>query len=336
MTRDGIFISYRRSDALGTTTAIRKTLLEHFGEDVVFRDVDGIKPGMEFPEALRAELQRAAVVIAVIGKGWLLAANEWGQRRIDFADDWVATELSAALSEPEVTVIPVLVDGASLPPAQALPPTLRGLSTRNAVALHHEAWDDSFQRLSAAVSKVLAPAVQALDPQATEAAAGLTPEMFRSLLAEALDPVTNVGDRALLSTVDDLSRMVATLDLGGLQSVEKATLKLLATRLFQRPVIRISAYMTALFPVTFPYRTDGGQWLGFAIEEEQAGPDRDFHRCVLLLPGPSTEGQMARVVGIAVVSDVNFDYRNAGFNDPPGADVFASGYVLQIGQRLSG
>jgi hypothetical protein len=114
--RDRIFISYRRSDSAGTTTAIRKTLLERF-EDQVFHDVAGIDPGDRFPEALRNELDRSVVVLAVIGQGWLGAKNEFHQRRIDFPDDWVNIELATALSSPEVTVIPVLVDGAVMPPS---------------------------------------------------------------------------------------------------------------------------------------------------------------------------------------------------------------------------
>src|SRR5262245_34621606 len=133
MTRDRIFISYRRSDAAGSATAIRKTLLDRFGAQNVFQDVEEIDPGAVFPETLREELKRAAVVVAVIGKGWILAVNEFGQRRIDFDDDWVRIELSLALSDADVTVIPLLVDDARMPPASALPPSLRGLATRNAV-----------------------------------------------------------------------------------------------------------------------------------------------------------------------------------------------------------
>src|SRR5262249_46668611 len=144
--RDRIFISYRRSDAAGTTTALRKTLLERF-EGQVFHDVTGIGLGASFPDELRKQLDRAVIVLAVIGKGWLEAANEFHQRRIDFPDDWVNIELSTALINPRVTVIPVLVDGTAMPPAKALPTELAELAARNAVHLRHDAWDETTRPL---------------------------------------------------------------------------------------------------------------------------------------------------------------------------------------------
>src|SRR5262245_59379577 len=152
--RDRIFISYRRSDGAGTTTAIRQTLLERF-EGQVFHDVTGIGLGASFPDALREQLDRAVIVLAVIGEGWLGAKNEFHQRRIDFPDDWVNIELSTALSSPQVTVIPVLVDGASMPPAKALPTELAELAARNAVHLRHDAWDETTRPLLERIEQIL-------------------------------------------------------------------------------------------------------------------------------------------------------------------------------------
>lgn len=332
-TRHKIFISYRRSDAGGSTTAIRKTLIDQFGSEAVFHDVDSISLGAEFPQALRSELARAAVVLAVIGRGWLLAANEYNQRRIDFEDDWVAIELSTALKLPEVTLIPVLVDGARMPPEQALPTSLRALASKNAVTLHHEAWDDTVQRLLARISEVLQPLAPQERPGTAEA---LTPALIRQVVAEALESVGNVGEQVLLATVDELSRTVATMTARALAADELATLSLLLRRLVGRPVVRVAAYMREIIGNPFSCTTDQGKWLGYAITAERDRYEQDLKGCVLLLPGASVDGALALVVGAAVVESINLDYYGAAGNDPPGPYETATRPVAQLGRAFSG
>ncbi|MFH0343321.1 MAG: toll/interleukin-1 receptor domain-containing protein [Chromatiales bacterium] len=193
--RDRIFISYRRSDAAGTTTAIRKTLLERF-EGQVFHDVTGINLGAAFPDALRKELDRSVVVLAVIGEGWLGAKNEFHQRRIDFPDDWVNIELSTALSSPQVTVIPVLVDGAAMPPAKALPTELAELAGRNAVQLRHDAWDETARPLVERIEQILKPG-SVSEKRSSEA---LTLDLVRQAVVEALDSRSQHAGQVLRST----------------------------------------------------------------------------------------------------------------------------------------
>ena len=55
--RNRIFISYRRSDSAGTTTAIRKTLVERF-EDQVFHDVAGRRPTTQLHQVRQERLER--------------------------------------------------------------------------------------------------------------------------------------------------------------------------------------------------------------------------------------------------------------------------------------
>ncbi len=329
--RDRIFISYRRSDAAGSATAIRKTLLDQFGEGTVFRDVEGIDPGAEFPQALRDELQRAAVVVAVIGKGWLLAANEYGQRRIDFDDDWVRTELALALSDLEVTVIPVLVDGAEMPPASALPDSLKDLTLRNAVILRHDAWDDTARRLLDKVAHVLEPAAEPTRPAVPEA---LTSDLIRQVVTEALESVSQAGAQVLVATVDDISRIIAAMNARKLQSDEKATLELLLRRLVGRPVVRVAAYMQEVLRNTFSYSTSEGKWLGYALDVDRVTYGAEFRGCVLLLPGPSVAGRVAEVRGVAIVGEINFDYYGASSNEPPGPIVSDSPAFIEVGHKF--
>ncbi len=73
------------------------------------------------------------MLLAVIGPHWLAAEGDAG-RRLDDPQDWVRLEIEAALKR-GVRVIPVQIDGARMPAAAELPPSLRDLVRRQAVVL---------------------------------------------------------------------------------------------------------------------------------------------------------------------------------------------------------
>jgi hypothetical protein len=332
--RDRIFISYRRSDAAGSTTALRKTLVDRFGEASVFHDVEGIGPGIEFPKMLREQLDGATVVLAVIGRDWLHAANEFGQRRIDFDDDWVRTELSIALGNSEVTVIPILVDGAHMPPARALPTSIVDLAARNAVVLHHDAWDDSARRLLETSASVLKPGA-ARSPQANPEV--LTVDVLQQVVVEALAASIRPADQVLLATVDDISRIMARMTARPLDAEAKAALELLLARLERRPVVRVDGYMKEVFGHTFSISSTEGRWLGYALSSSRPNSYvAHFLHCVLLRPSSIASQGDAAVTGIAVFEKVALDYYGANTNDPPGPYVDYSETLIAIGDQLKG
>ena len=63
------------------------------------------------------------------------------------AEDFVQHEIAAALNR-GITVIPVLVGGARMPPAEHFPPALEALRYRNAFEVRDERFDDDVARLS--------------------------------------------------------------------------------------------------------------------------------------------------------------------------------------------
>lgn len=142
----GIFISYRRADAGGHAGRLFDRLRRHFGEKLVFRDVDDIREGDPFPDVIRQTLETCNVVLVIIGARWLDIADAKGGRRLDNPSDWVRIETRLAL-EGKARVIPVLVGGSSLPTADQLPEDLRSLVSRNAAVLDDPEWDDDVGRL---------------------------------------------------------------------------------------------------------------------------------------------------------------------------------------------
>ncbi|MCY2965418.1 MAG: TIR domain-containing protein [Planctomycetota bacterium] len=145
-----VFINYRRKDAQQAVRALRLALEMRLVEGSVFVDVDDIQSGDLWADRLKQKLDDAAVMLSVVGPGWLSAKNEYHQRRLDLEDDWVRQEIAFALgTDPPKLIIPVLVDGeVKLPPELALPVEIRGLLKSQAHVLRDEsAWSRDFEAL---------------------------------------------------------------------------------------------------------------------------------------------------------------------------------------------
>jgi TIR domain len=141
-----IFINYRRGDTIATAGRLHDRLAKVFGRDSIFMDVDHIPAGVDFVGYLQKQIAACDVLLALIGHGWLNATDHVGQRRIDDPTDFVAIELASALAR-DIPLIPVLIDGAPLPPESALPERLKGLSKRNAVEVRNTQFGSDADRL---------------------------------------------------------------------------------------------------------------------------------------------------------------------------------------------
>lgn len=122
----GVFISYRKEDTRPWAITLRDHLARALGERQVFFDVDSMAAGQWSMQIQRA-LDRCAVVVVLIGPRWMTATDADGRKRLFLPDDVHRLEVISALGRPDVTVIPVLVDGARLPQADDLPPEVRGI-----------------------------------------------------------------------------------------------------------------------------------------------------------------------------------------------------------------
>jgi pterin-4a-carbinolamine dehydratase len=139
------FISYRREDSALAARYICEMICRQFGTTSVFLDVEGIDSGEEFPARIMTELERATVVLALIGPHWLAVTDKYGRRRIDKPDDWVRQELTYALQR--CVVIPTLLLETPLPDREALDDALVSLRTRQVLKLRDDTWHDDLIRL---------------------------------------------------------------------------------------------------------------------------------------------------------------------------------------------
>jgi hypothetical protein len=171
----GIFISYRRADTAGYAGRLYDDLSQHFGAESVFRDVDVLQPGVDFADAISQTLNTCRVLLALIGPAWLTSTSD-GQRRLDDPGDLMRVEIATALCR-TVEVIPVLVQGATMPRPRDLPKILRGLTRRNAIELSDSRWRFDTDALIAAIERLggtLPPSVPTRRQTQRDDAAGPT------------------------------------------------------------------------------------------------------------------------------------------------------------------
>src|ERR687885_256723 len=150
----GIFVSYRRQDSAGHVGWLTDHLRQRLPQAPVFRDLDGIHAGVDFVVAVQHAVASCEVLLAVIGQQWLSSVDAHGRRRLDDLNDFVRLEVATALQR-DIVVIPVLVQGAAMPPASALPADLAPLTRRNAIELSDARWEYDVERLVAELERVL-------------------------------------------------------------------------------------------------------------------------------------------------------------------------------------
>src|SRR4051812_45724400 len=122
-----VFISYRREDSRHVADRIYDRLTAHFGTGTIFKDVDSIPLGADFRRKLQEAVEQSGVMVVVIGDRWLRLTNKAGQRRLDNENDFVRIEIETALQR-RIAVVPILIDGASMPPTDVLPASLGELT----------------------------------------------------------------------------------------------------------------------------------------------------------------------------------------------------------------
>ena len=144
-----IFLSYRRQDSQSATGRLADDLEARFGDERVFRDRE-IAAGDDFVEAIRRSVDSSTVVLVVVGPHWLAATDAQGRRRLDDPGDFVRLEIELALAG-GVAVVPVLVEGAKMPAAAELPPSLAAFARCQAVELSDQRWRFDVETLIASL-----------------------------------------------------------------------------------------------------------------------------------------------------------------------------------------
>lgn len=145
-----VFISYRRDDTEGDARALYNRLVEETDPANLFLDFEAISAGDDWSARISDTLDKVQAVLVVIGPRWLELLTA---RATSESPDLVRSEIAASLGKKNVKVIPVIVKGATLPQASALPQDVRGLVGRNAIEIRGSAWAADADRLVATLRK---------------------------------------------------------------------------------------------------------------------------------------------------------------------------------------
>jgi hypothetical protein len=190
-----IFINYRREDSAGHAGRLFDRLRARF-PGRVFMDIDTIEPGADFVDVIEQAVGKCEVLIVMIGRDWLRIKDATGRRRLDNPEDFVRLEVASALAR-NIRVIPVLVEDASMPRVDDLPPDLARLARRNAIELSDGRWAFDVDRLLQTIEGVLeekessAPVPEPLDQgQRVPARATVIPRAWIALAALVLLSLT--------------------------------------------------------------------------------------------------------------------------------------------------
>ena len=148
-----IAISYRRTDS-DVTGRIFDRLVQRYGKDSVFRDINNIPFGIDFRKVVDDALRGTDVLVAIVGPNWR-GTRKLGSARINDANDLVRIEVETALQR-DILVIPALVGGAIMPKPTELPDSLRDFSFRNAANIDSgRNFDTDVERLMRSMDRLL-------------------------------------------------------------------------------------------------------------------------------------------------------------------------------------
>jgi hypothetical protein len=144
-----IFFSYRRDDSRWPARQIYDAFARVLPHDRLFMDIDSIPLGADFVDVLKGWVNICDVLLALIGRDWINAIDpKTGCRRLDSPVDFVRIEIREALGR-GIPVVPVLLDGASMPSPEQLPQDMRNLARRQAEIVDFRTFAHDVERLIA-------------------------------------------------------------------------------------------------------------------------------------------------------------------------------------------
>jgi tetratricopeptide (TPR) repeat protein len=107
-------------------------------------DVEDIRPGQRFEQAIDDTMARCDTALIVIGPRWAEVLRTRAQEQ---QVDYVCREIEAALAR-QITIVPVLVGGAGIAELTGLPGNLAALSQYEAAELRDASFSDDCARLT--------------------------------------------------------------------------------------------------------------------------------------------------------------------------------------------
>jgi hypothetical protein len=141
-----VFISYRHSGGLDFAEHLERTLKGAYPSMRVFRDETWIKPGHDYVNQLRDEIDTTDVVLALVDQQWAKRFRDPG--------DVLRREIARAF-EHNRKIIPLLLDQAEMPKESDLPTELLAFARLDGIRITANAFSQDVALLQVELSRVL-------------------------------------------------------------------------------------------------------------------------------------------------------------------------------------
>lgn len=145
-----IFISYRRDDTRHVAARVADRLNDLPGISSVFIDIYEIDPGSNFELSIDRSLEESDICLVMIGENWVASDDDSKTARIRSDNDYVRLETASALLSGK-RVLPILVDGATMPEKEDLPPDIQPITIIDALFLRHDSFTQDIEIVEDAI-----------------------------------------------------------------------------------------------------------------------------------------------------------------------------------------
>ena len=203
-----IFIAYRRDDSQGFAGRIYDALVNRFGADAVFRDINDIEPGRPWNEAIDDALASCDAFVLLIGGGWL-DAERAGRRRLEDPADRHRREIETAVAR-NVRIFVALMEHARMPDRTELPEDSSGLRTvpeLHAIPIEDHAFEYAIEQLIRGIERTVGPPSGVERDRGAEGGVSRrivkTPRRYLTLAAVVLAALAAVAALVMLLSSDD-------------------------------------------------------------------------------------------------------------------------------------
>jgi hypothetical protein len=144
-----IFLSYRHLDQPNITKELHAYLTKAYGPGAVFLDIENISLGAQIQSDIIDCINQCSVMLPIIGVQWLQVMNGLksagsnGKQR----KDWVRIELEEALANPNIRIVPLLLNSVPMPQEEDLPESIKLLSGCKGMPIRAEALHEDLPML---------------------------------------------------------------------------------------------------------------------------------------------------------------------------------------------
>lgn len=149
-----VFISYRRADTADAAQRLQRKMNTGHASLVIFLDETAMVGGEEWTKRLRNELDKADIVLLLIGQSW---QNSAGLARLHESRDVLCGEITFAIRH-EKLIIPILIGSAEMPELNQLPEEIQAIAGYHAERLRNESFDADWTRIEQSIKKQLTEA----------------------------------------------------------------------------------------------------------------------------------------------------------------------------------